>query len=226
MLSNKKELENVVEGILFVSGQGVKIEDISSKLKVSDDDVRQAIENLKEKHKDDGINVITYSSSAQLSSNPKYFEDISTVLNPIKEKLLTKATLETVAIIAYKQPVTRLDIERVRGVNSDYAIQVLMNFKLVQILGRKNTVGKPLLFGTTDEFLKKFNLQSIKDLPDYDSLLNRIKVLYEETDTALYTHPEVPKEEVTKEFTKKKDQTKDTDDNPRDVLSSKDEGVL
>ncbi len=195
MLSNISELINVVEGILFVSGQGVEIKDIAEKLEVDTKKIQKVIEELKQKHINDGINVITYKSSVQMCSNPTYAEDIATVLNPIREKQLTKAALETLAIIAYKQPLTRLDIEQVRGVNSDYALQVLINFKLIEVVGRKDAVGKPLLFGTTDEFLKRFDLQDINDLPDYDDLLNRIKILHEPTTDSLYKSTEIIPEE-------------------------------
>lgn len=197
MLAPKEELENVIEGILFVAGQGVEIAEISEKLEIPIEKIKKAIEKLKEKHANDGINVITYKNSVQLCSKPDYAEDIASVLNPIREKQLTKAALETVAIIAYEQPVTRLDIERIRGVNSDYALQVLMNFKLVEVVGRKDAVGKPLLFGTTDEFLKRFELQDINDLPDYDELLERIEVLHQEFNEGLYRSTEIiPEEEL------------------------------
>ena len=199
MLTESKKLPELVESILFVAGQGVEIKDIAEKLEVDKKEIVKAIDKLKEKHKEDGINIITYKDSVQMCSNPLFAEDIATVLNPIKEKQLTKAALETVAIVAYKQPVTRLDIEQVRGVNSDYAMQVLMNFKLVEVVGRKDVVGKPLLFGTTDEFLKRFELQSIEDLPDYDELIERIKVLHadEKTTDALYGSTEIiPEEEL------------------------------
>lgn len=196
MITDKEKLTQLVEGILFVAGQGVEINDIAEKLEVEKKDVVNAIEELKEKHKDDGINVITYKQSVQMCSNPVFADSIATVLNPIREKQLTKAALETVAIVAYKQPVTRLDIEQVRGVNSDYAIQVLSNFNLIEIVGRKDAVGKPLLFGTTDEFLKRFELQSIEDLPDYDELLERIKVIHDQTpNDALYGSTEIIPEE-------------------------------
>lgn len=195
MLAPKDELENVIEAILFVAGQGVEIAEISEKLEVPADKIKKAIEKLKEKHANDGINVITYKNSVQLCSKPDYAEDIASVLNPIREKQLTKAALETAAIIAYKQPVTRLDIEQIRGVNSDYALQVLMNFKLVEVVGRKDAVGKPLLFGTTDEFLKRFELENINDLPDYEELLERIEVLHQEFNDGLYRSTEIIPEE-------------------------------
>ena len=197
MLSDKNKLEQVVEGILFVAGQGVELKDIAEKLEIDIKEVEKVIENLKEKHKDDGFNIITYKKSVQMCSNPDFADDIATVLNPIREKQLTKAALETLAIIAYKQPITRLDIEQVRGVNSDYAVQILTNFKLIEVVGRKDAIGKPLLFGTTDEFLKRFDLQTIDDLPDYEELLSRIKVLHEPITDSLYKSTEIiPEEEL------------------------------
>lgn len=171
-------LDEIVMSILFVAGQGVEIEDIASKLNVSVDRAKTAIESLKQKYVSPcGINVITYKNKVQLSSNPEYSDFIADVLNPIKEKALTKAALETMAIIAYKQPITRLEIESVRGVSSDYAIQVLLGHNLIEVVGRKDVVGKPLLFGTTEEFLKRFDLSSLEDLPNYETLLERIQIL-------------------------------------------------
>jgi len=175
---DKQILSNVIEGILFVSGNGVELKDIAEKLNVTLDEVKEAIKILKEKYTEDfGINVITYKDKVQLTSNPKYAEEIATVLNPIKEKALTKAALETMAIVAYQQPVTRLDIEQVRGVSSDYAIQLLLAHNLIEVVGRKDAVGKPLLFGTTEEFLKRFEIESLDSLPKYEELLEQIKVI-------------------------------------------------
>ena len=199
MQTDKSKLTQVIEATLFVSGQGIEIKDLVEKLEVDKKDVLKSIEELKKKHQDDGINIITYKESVQMCSNPLFADDIASVLNPIREKQLTKAALETAAIVAYKQPVTKLDIEQVRGVNSDYAMQVLTSFKLVEVVGRKDAVGKPLLYGTTDEFLKRFELQSIEDLPDYDELIERIKVLHadEKTTDALYGSTEIiPEEEL------------------------------
>lgn len=133
----------------------------------------------------------------QFSSNPAYADAVAKVLNPIKEKELSSATLETVAIIAYKQPVTRLELEEIRGVNCDYVIQVLLKHNLIEVVGRKDAVGKPLLFGTTDEFLKRFQISSIQDLPDYEQLLDSIKVISGDGDSkGLYNEFEIPDEEV------------------------------
>ena len=182
MQNDIKELEQTIEGLLFISGQPVEIAEIVEKLEVKEKQVNNVIESLKEKYADRGINVITFKNKVQLCSNPKYADDIASVLNPIKEKQLTKAALETMAIIAYKQPITKPEVEQVRGVDSGYAIQILLDFKLIEVVGRKDAIGKPLLYGTTDEFLKRFELQSIEDLPEYDELLERIQVIHTASD--------------------------------------------
>ena len=123
------------------------------------------------------------------------------MLNPIKEKDLSSAALETIAIIAYRQPVTRLEIEQIRGNNSEYTIQLLLKHNLIEVVGRKDSVGKPLLFGTTEEFLKRFQIESIDQLPDYNTLLESIRVLEtegvkkEEDAGSLYNHFDIPNEE-------------------------------
>lgn len=229
MLCDKDKLVDVVEGILFVSGNGVDLKDIAEKLEIDKKDVEKAAEELKTRLDGTGINLITYRGNAQLCSNPDLAEDIATVLNPIREKLLTKATMETLAIVAYKQPVTRLEIEQIRGgASSDYAMQILMNFKLVEVVGRKDAIGKPLLFGTTDEFLKRFNLNSLEDLPDYDELLERIQVLKQEASDSLYRSTEIiPDEELpdSKEKLESEDNTSDKDKKNKEKLVKKDDNI-
>lgn len=118
------------------------------------------------------------------------------MLNPIRERDLSNAALETIAIIAYRQPVTRLDIEQIRGVNSEYTVQMLLKHNLIEVVGRKDAPGKPLEFGTTDEFLKRFQLESVSDLPDYETLLESIKVIGGgETNKSIYNEFEIPDEE-------------------------------
>ncbi len=177
-------LKGVIESILFVAGEGIELFEIADKLQVELEDVKKAVQELHQERQQSksGIQILIYNNKAQLCSNPEYAEAISEVLNPIKEKALTKAVLEVCAIIAYKQPITRLEVENVRGVNSDYAVNVLIENNLIEVVGRKDAVGKPLLFGTTDNFLKKFDLTSLNDLPDYNELIERIKVLHDKND--------------------------------------------
>ena len=181
MSFKKEELKEIIKSTLFVAGDGLEIDYIAEKLEVKISDVKKAIEELKLENTDNsGIQIIEYKNKIQLSSNPKYADYISIILNPIREKALTKAALETVAIIAYKQPITRLEIEDIRRVNCDYAINVLEEHKMIEVVGRKDAVGKPLLYGTTDEFLKRFGLTDLNALPNYDELMERIAIIRQE----------------------------------------------
>ncbi len=190
-----KEITKIIEGVLFVSGEGVAIDEFKTRFEMNDREFNKCLDILKEKYNgDSGINVITYKNKVQLCSNPDIVENISEILNPIRERSLTKAAMETVAIVAYKQPVTRVDIENVRGVNCDYAIQLLQANNLIEVVGRKDTVGKPVLFGTTENFLKRFDLNSIEDLPNYNELLDRIRVIHSDGES-LYREFKIPDEE-------------------------------
>ena len=190
-----ENLENILESILFVNGDAIDIADITSKIDVDKNQIKNAVKKLKEKYNDkSGIILLEFNNKLQFASNSKYSETVSLVLNPIRQRNLSRATLETASIIAYKQPVTRLEIEEIRGVSSDYAINILMEHNLIEIVGRKEAVGKPALFGTTDEFLKRFNISSIDELPDYNELLERVKVI-RSGDDRLYNHFEVKSED-------------------------------
>ncbi len=201
---DKEMLCEVIESLLLVSGNGLKIDDIAEHLEIKPADVKAAINKLKEKYSGKcGIQLITYNGKVQFSSNPAYSDLVACVLNPIRERDLSTAALETIAIIAYRQPVTRLDIEQIRGVNSEYTVQMLLKNNLIEVVGRKEAVGKPLLFGTTDEFLKRFRLESIDELPDYEQLLDSIKVIESgvrpesgsEGSRSIYNEFEIPDEE-------------------------------
>lgn len=190
-------LDELLESLLLVSGGGLKIEDIASHLEIKTAEVNASVKRLKEKYGGKcGIHLITYNGKVQFASNPAYSDVIACVLNPIRERDLSNAALETIAIIAYRQPVTRLDIEQIRGVNSEYTVQMLLKNNLIEVVGRKEAVGKPLLFGTTDEFLKRFQLESIADLPDYETLLESIKVIgAQEGAKSIYNEFEIPDEQ-------------------------------
>ena len=208
-------LDKIIQSILFVAGDGVEYFDIADKLGVTVEDVESAIEKLKIELEDSksGIQIITFNKKAQRCSNPDYADQVAEVLNPIKEKALTKAVMETAAIIAYKQPITRLEIEQVRGVNSDYAINNLLENKLIEVVGRKDAIGKPLVFGTTDEFLKRFSLNALADLPDYDELLDRIKVIKGPQNSALFDYSNINEDEETNKEEMVEEQNVEADKN-------------
>lgn len=173
-------LDDVLESLLFVSGDSLKVSDICELLEVQKSEVNAAVKRLQKRFGGkSGIHLISFNGQLQLASNPDYADIIGCVLNPIKEKALSTPAMETLSIIAYRQPVTRLDVEHIRGVNCDYALQALLKNNLIEIVGRKDTIGKPLLFGTTDAFLKRFAIEDVKDLPDRDSLLDKIKEIEE-----------------------------------------------
>lgn len=196
-------LENIIESILFVSGDAIDTNEMASLLDVKPKEIKDAVEVLKTKYNaESGIKLNEFNNKLQFSTNSNYSDQVALVLNPIRQRNLSKATLETAAIIAYKQPITRLEIEEIRGVSSDYAINILMEHNLIQIVGRKDSVGKPTLFGTTDEFLKRFNISSINDLPDYNELLERVKVIHENKSDSLYNHFEI-KDESDEDMEKK-----------------------
>ena len=201
-VENKKDLKEIILSILFVAGDGLDKEFILQKLEITPKELEEVIDEIcKEYNNEKGIHVIKYKNKVQLASNPLYADYISEVLNPVREKSLTRAALETLAIIAYKQPITKLEIEDIRRVNCDYAVQILVDQNMIEVVGRKDAVGKPLLFGTTETFLKRFNLQDLAELPDYEQLLERIKVINQEEINAaqsdsLYNEFELKTEEL------------------------------
>ncbi len=211
---NIKEIAKIIEGVLFVSGEGVEIDEFKTKFDMNDREFNKCLDILKQKYNEDsGINIIQYKTKVQFCSNPQIVDNIAEILNPIRERSLTKAALETVAIIAYKQPITRLEIENIRGANSDYAIQLLQSNNLIEVVGRKDTVGKPLLFGTTENFLKRFELQSIEALPNYNELLDRIRVIHSEGDS-LYREFTIPEEDEDKSNKREELANDNATDNP------------
>lgn len=196
-------IDEILESLLFLSGNGLKVADVATQLEVKTADVNAAVKRLKEKYGGkSGIHLLSFNGKIQFATNPAYSDVVACVLNPIRERDLSNAALETIAIIAYRQPVTRLDIEQIRGVNSEYTVQMLLKNNLIEVVGRKEAVGKPLLFGTTDEFLKRFQLESLDELPDYETLLESIKVIGEKNDESrsIYNEYEIPDEETSEEL--------------------------
>ena len=192
-----ENLESVIESVLFVAGEPILISDLCFKFNVKPKEIEKVVAKLQEKYNEkSGIKLLCFNNKLQFASNPKNADEVALILNPIRQRNLTKVTLETIAIIAYKQPITRLEIEETRGVNSDYAINILLEHKLIEIVGRKDAVGKPALFGTTDEFLKRFDISSIEELPDYDKLLEDIQKIRESYSDSLFNRfdPVLPNE--------------------------------
>ena len=175
-MANSETLASIIESIIFVSGNAIALSDITEKLEITEKQLLKEVAKLQEKYNENsGINLLLFNKKLQFCSNPKFAEDVAVVLNPIRERELSKSMLEVAAIIAYKQPVTRLDLEEIRGVDSEYAIQNLLKLGVIEIVGRKDAVGRPVLFGTTDGFLKRFQISSLDELPNYNELIAQIQ---------------------------------------------------
>lgn len=185
-----EKLTNIIEGILFASGDAVPVDLLREKLNITKRDVDTAIRQLEKKYSEDcGIRLLNFNHKLQFATNPDYKDSISLVLTPIREKEFTRTILECAAIIAYKQPITRTELETIRGTNSDYAITTLLSLEMIEPCGRKDSPGRPTLYATTDNFLKRFKLHSLKELPDYDELMAKISSLsavQEDNSTYLY----------------------------------------
>ncbi len=171
-----EKLTNIIEAILFASGSAVEVDIFREKLQVSKVEMDKAIRKLEAKFSgENGIHLLYFNHKLQLATNPEYKESIAAVLTPIREKEFTATILECAAIIAYKQPITRTELEKIRnGRSSDYAITTLMTLDMIEPVGRKEAPGRPVLYGTTDSFLKRFKLKSIKELPDYEEFLRKL----------------------------------------------------
>ncbi len=161
------ELSKILEAILFVAGEPLQIAALATALEVTELEISAAADELAsdyDYHRR-GICLKRFGTHIQLSTRADYAPQIEKLLQPIQKQSLSQAALETLAVVAYKQPVTRLDIEAVRGVKCDYSVQSLVNKGLIEEVGRKEALGRPILYGTTDAFLSHFGLASLEDLP-------------------------------------------------------------
>jgi segregation and condensation protein B len=162
-----KEMEAVVEGLLFAAGDPVPLEKIAEILELDKKTARLFLSNMivTIQNSKRGIMMREIDGNYQLCSRPEHHEYIRKLVEPRQKQALSQAAYETLSIIAYNQPVTRAKIEMIRGVNSDSAITRLLERNLIREAGRLDAPGKPMLYETTDEFLRSFGFSSIKDLP-------------------------------------------------------------
>ena len=165
--SKEKDYESIIEGILFTMGESVSLESIASALEIQKKDAKQIIEALQEKYENEerGIRIVELDGAYQMCTNPDIYEYLIKIAKQPRKLALTEVMMETLSIIAYKQPVTRVEIEAIRGVSCDHAVNKLVEYDLVKELGRSNAPGRPILFGTTEEFLRVFGVSSIEELP-------------------------------------------------------------
>lgn len=188
-------LKNIIEAVVFASGKGIKKQELMEKMpELTEKKLDNAITYLKEKYsKENGSGIIffTYGDKLTFASNDEYGELVTSVLTPLKERELSRSLLEVLSLVAYKQPITRLEIEDIRGVNSDYAISMLSKSNLITVIGRKDAPGRPMLYGTTDDFLVKFELENLSELPNRKTIMERIKLVELEKEQSQYLFAEV-----------------------------------
>ena len=169
-----KQIEAAIEAILFSAGESVEVGRIAKAIGHDVATTEKIIRNmmLKYQEEDRGIKIIELEHAFQMCTKQEYYEYLVEIALQPKKAVLTDVMLETLSIIAYKQPVTKQEIEKIRGVKCDHAINKLVEYNLVQELGRLDAPGRPLLFGTTEEFLRNFGVQSTEDLP----VINPVKL--------------------------------------------------
>ena len=160
-------LKGAIEALLFSAGKSLEIGEISNALEHDKETVRKVIEGMISSYdaEDRGIRIRKLEDSYQLCSKEEYYENLIRYLSRPRKYNLSQVMLETLSIIAYKQPITRQEIEKIRGVKCDHAINKLIEYSLVCEVGRLDAIGRPILFGTTEEFLRCFGVESIGDLP-------------------------------------------------------------
>lgn len=172
------EKESIIEAMLFAAGNAVKIQDIAEILNIDSKAVKEIVKNINLRFDEENrpVTIREIDKGFQMCTKPQYHQYIRKLQEQKPKKNLSQSAMETLAIIAYKQPVTRIEIEKIRGVNSDHAVSTLAEFGLIEDIGRADLPGRPLLYSTTEEFLRKFGYSSLEDLPS----LNEFGVSNEE----------------------------------------------
>ncbi|RGF24284.1 SMC-Scp complex subunit ScpB [Dorea sp. OM07-5] len=160
-------LESAIEAILFTMGDSVELGKIASAIEHDEETTRKIVHQMMDKYQaeDRGIQIVELEDSFQLCTKKQNYDYLIRIAKQPRRYVLTDVLLETLSIIAYKQPVTKLEVEKIRGVKSDHAVNKLVEYNLACEVGRLDAPGKPILFGTTEEFLRRFSIQSVDDLP-------------------------------------------------------------
>ena len=170
MSDNIKKIESVLEAVLFTMGESVSVDRLAAAIQHDEDTTRKIMHQMMDHYNEEqrGMKIIELENAFQLCTRPEMYEYLIRVAKQPKKHVLTDVLLETLSIIAYKQPITKAEIEKIRGVKSDHAVNKLVEYNLVMELGRLDAPGRPILFGTTEEFLRNFGVQSVEDFPVLD----------------------------------------------------------
>ena len=163
----EKKQEAIIEAILFTVGESVELEKLAAVLELDKEKTKTLVEHLRKRYESDtcGMKIIELDGAYQMCTKAEYYEYLINIALHPQKPVLTEVMLETLSIIAYKQPVTKAELEKIRGVKCDHAVNKLVEYNLVRELGRLDAPGKPILFGTTEEFLRSFGVQDLDELP-------------------------------------------------------------
>lgn len=169
---SKKTIKSAIESMMFVWGQPLDIKDIADIFNIDKNEIYQYCKELQEEYEQEGRGIVIreVNKSFQFVTRKENLAYIERLCTPVKHKKLSQSALEVLAIVAYKQPVTKGEIEAVRGIRCDRVIEGLMKKNLVAEVGRSDAVGRPILYGTTDAFLKQFGFESLKELPGIEDI--------------------------------------------------------
>lgn len=167
----QQKAEGIIEAVLFTMGKSVPVASLAELLELPEQKVWTILRDMQRSYKENGrgMMLLELEDSVQMCTTAEYYPYLIKLVSQPKKQVLTEAVLETLSIIAYKQPVPRSEIEKIRGVSSDHAVNRLLEFGLIEEKGRLDAPGRPILFGTTEEFLRTFGISSISDLPVADS---------------------------------------------------------
>lgn len=198
----ESDWEAIVEAVLFTMGSSVEIRQLAAAIDQDEETARQVVQRLKERYdrENRGMQITWLEDSVQMCTKARFYENLIRVASAPKKQVLTDVVLETLSIIAYKQPVTKMEIEKIRGVKSDHAVNRLVEYNLVYEAGRLDAPGRPTLFATTEEFLRRFGIGSTEDLPEPEP--EQIEEFKQEAEDELQYHPEEadPPEELSEEI--------------------------
>jgi segregation and condensation protein B len=173
----KPDICNIIEAILFVAGEPVSIGDLADALELSEMETMHAVEEMQRLYDLNrrGVTLKRYGDHVRMETRPEYAAYVERLLQPVQRQSLSQTVMETLAVIAYRQPATKGEVEQVRGVKCDYSIQALLAKGLIQEAGRKEALGRPILYVTTDKFLEHFGLSDIRELPPLPDPVEKVE---------------------------------------------------
>lgn len=169
-----EKIENILEAVLFALGREITVEELSNTLCIDKEEIENAMQKLNEKYsKDSGVLLVKVKNAYQLVTNKEYYMQVNKFIESSKKQNLSTSALETLSIIAYNPKITKSEIESIRGVNSDFAVNKLLECGLVEEVARLNLPGRPAAYSVTNDFLKSCGISDITDLPKFEEI--RIK---------------------------------------------------